>query len=104
MSFGTEPRPIKGCVCDNLKTSQKYDFWDILKQSGTNRRYGASDYCEPPPLAGRADGAPYSTVTDFARLRGWSTSHPRSSAMERANSCNGTLAVMGVKQSRTFGM
>ncbi len=47
---------------------------------------------------------PYSTVTDFARLRGWSTSQPRKSAMERANSCSGTLAVMGVKQSRTFGM
>jgi hypothetical protein len=25
--------------------------------------------------------AVYSTVTDFARLRGWSTSHPRRTAM-----------------------
>jgi hypothetical protein len=24
---------------------------------------------------------PYSTVTDFARFRGWSTSHPRRTAM-----------------------
>ena len=46
----------------------------------------------------------YSTVTDFARLRGWSTSQPRSTAMARANSCSGTLAVTAENASRTFGM
>ena len=45
----------------------------------------------------------YSTVTDFARLRGWSTSQPRSTAMARANSCRGTLVTMGENSSRTFG-
>lgn len=36
-----------------------------------------------PPVAADAAGAPrrgYSTVTDLARLRGWSTSVPRSTA------------------------
>lgn len=46
----------------------------------------------------------YSTVTLFAKLRGWSTSHPRRRAIERASSCSGTLAVMAENASRTFGM
>lgn len=46
----------------------------------------------------------YSTVTDLAKFRGWSTSQPRSRAMQRANICSGTLAVMGENASRTFGM
>ena len=49
-------------------------------------------------------GTNYSTVTLFAKLRGWSTSHPRAMAISRANSCSGTLAVMALKQSRTFGI
>ena len=48
--------------------------------------------------------ARYSTVTDFARLRGWSTSQPRLTATARASSCSGTLAVMGMKVSRTRGI
>ena len=31
----------------------------------------------------------YSTVTDLARLRGWSTSHPRRTAMWYASNCKG---------------
>ena len=31
MIFGTELEPIKGCDCDDLETSQKYDFWDIIQ-------------------------------------------------------------------------
>ena len=53
---------------------------------------------------GRTAQSPYSTVTLFAKLRGWSTSHPRAMAISRANSCSGTLAVMALKQSRTFGI
>ena len=45
----------------------------------------------------------YSTVTLFARLRGWSTSQPRRMATSRASSCSGTLAVMGLNTSRTAG-
>ena len=41
----------------------------------------------------------YSTVTDFAKLRGWSTSQCFKSAISRANNCNGTLAVIAEKQS-----
>lgn len=37
----------------------------------------------------------YSTVTLLARLRGWSTSHPRRMATSRAKSCSGTVAVIG---------
>ena len=50
-------------------------------------------------------GAPsaYSTVTLLARLRGWSTSHPRRIATSRASSCSGTVAVMGQNESRTLG-
>lgn len=45
----------------------------------------------------------YSTVTLLARLRGWSTSHPRRMATSRANSCRGTVAVMALSASRTAG-
>ena len=41
----------------------------------------------------------YSTVTLFARFRGWSTLQPRSTAMWYASSCSGTLARMGVSAS-----
>src|SRR5947207_2937672 len=37
----------------------------------------------------------YSTVTDFARFRGWSTSHPRRTAMWYASSCKGIAASSG---------
>ena len=38
---------------------------------------------------------PYSTVTDFARLRGWSTSVPRATAVWYANSWSGITASAG---------
>ena len=37
----------------------------------------------------------YSTVTDFARLRGWSTSWPLAIAISEANTCSGTVATSG---------
>lgn len=47
---------------------------------------------------------PYSTVTLLARLRGWSTSQPRSSATSRASSCRGTVATIAENSSRVAGM
>ena len=38
---------------------------------------------------------PYSTVTDFARLRGLSTSVPRATAVWYASSCSGTTCRIG---------
>ena len=38
----------------------------------------------------------YSTVTDFARLRGLSTSVPRASAVWYASSCSGTTCSKGL--------
>ncbi len=37
----------------------------------------------------------YSTVTDLARLRGWSTSVPRNTAMWYASSCSGIVDTTG---------
>ena len=45
-----------------------------------------------------------STVTLFARFRGWSTLGPRSTAMWQASSCSGTLARIGVSTSCVRGM
>ncbi len=42
---------------------------------------------------GRANA--YSTVTDFAKLRGWSTSVPFRTATWYASSCNGIVKTMG---------
>src|SRR5919112_4048028 len=47
--------------------------------------------------------ATYSTVTDLARLRGWSTSWPRWLASSQANSCSGTTATIGCSSVGTRG-
>ncbi len=41
----------------------------------------------------------YSTVTLFAKFRGWSTSHPRAIAIWYDKSCNGMTARIGVSAS-----
>jgi pimeloyl-ACP methyl ester carboxylesterase len=40
-------------------------------------------------------GRCHSTVTDLARLRGWSTSWPRAEAISQARICNGTVVISG---------
>ena len=45
----------------------------------------------------------YSTVTDLARLRGWSTLRPLLTARYYASSCNGTDTTIGIRQSVTTG-
>src|SRR5690606_36309489 len=44
----------------------------------------------------------YSTVTDLARLRGWSTSCPSPVASSHANSCSGTIVTRGCSRTGTF--
>ena len=46
----------------------------------------------------------YSTVTDFARLRGWSTSWPLAIAISEANTCSGTVATSGCSSVGVGGM
>ena len=45
--------------------------------------------------ASATTGGRYSTVTDLARLRGWSTSWPRAAAISAANTCSGTVVTSG---------
>ena len=45
----------------------------------------------------------HSTVTDFARLRGWSTSNPFACASSQANTCSGTVATSACKRVGTTG-
>ena len=45
----------------------------------------------------------YSTVTVFARLRGWSTGRPRMRAMRYASSCSGTTARTAERKAGAFG-
>ena len=45
-----------------------------------------------PTITARAR---YSTVTDLARLRGWSTSRPLAVASSQANTCSGTVVTSG---------
>ena len=52
-----------------------------------------------PPTPDRCPAARYSTVTLLARLRGWSTSQPRRTAMWYASSCSGTTITIGVSSS-----
>ena len=49
------------------------------------------------------DGHGYSTVTDLARLRGWSTSWPMRVASSHAKSWSGTTATTGCRSVGTFG-
>ena len=45
----------------------------------------------------------YSTVTDFARFLGWSTSQPRRTAMWYASSCSGMIESKGESRSLDSG-
>src|SRR5690606_5341211 len=45
----------------------------------------------------------HSTVTDLARLRGWSTSWPSLVAKEHAKICSGTVATSGCSSVGTLG-
>lgn len=56
-----------------------------------------------PGHSGRPRTAPHSTVTDFARFLGWSTSFPRAVASSQANTCNGTAATSGWMSGGTAG-
>ena len=47
---------------------------------GLELYHSAGGHDSAPPAPARADAAGYSTVTDLARLRGWSTSRPSSTA------------------------
>src|SRR5688572_15562315 len=49
------------------------------------------------------DHGAYSTVTDLARLRGWSTSCPLDVASSQANSCSGTTDSIGWSSVGTWG-
>lgn len=46
---------------------------------------------------------PHSTVTDFARFRGWSTSCPSWVASSHANTCSGRVASSGCSSVEHFG-
>ncbi len=46
----------------------------------------------------------YSTVTDFARLRGWSTLQPRITAMWYESNCSGMVARSGDSISSVSGI
>ena len=54
------------------------------------------------PTVARA-AAGHSTVTDLARLRGWSTSWPFCVASSQANICSGTVATRGCSRVETLG-
>src|SRR5206468_40373 len=49
-------------------------------------------------------GAPYySTVTDFARFLGWSTTWPRAAAISQASTCSGTVVTSGARSVGVCG-
>lgn len=45
----------------------------------------------------------YSTVTDFAKFRGWSTFLPNNTAMWYESNCRGIVVSNGDKDSKVFG-
>lgn len=73
--------------------------------------HGLADRSRNAPLgggvclpAGRVEpAASYSTVTDFARLRGWSTFRPRASATAQAKICSGTVDRIGCNRPADSG-
>lgn len=73
--------------------------------------HGLADRSRNAPLGGGAclpagrvePAASYSTVTDFARLRGWSTFRPRASATAQAKICSGTVDRIGCNKPADSG-
>src|SRR5207249_4791876 len=65
--------------------------------AGSREQLGAVSYCSLLP-------APFhSTVTDFARFLGLSTSQPRNTAMWYASSCSGSVVSTGDKSGAVAG-
>jgi hypothetical protein len=58
---------------------------------------------QPNTVTSPAATVNYSTVTDFARLRGWSTSVPSTSAVWYARSCNGNAKMIGATSAGISG-
>ena len=54
------------------------------------------------PVSGKSSET-HSTVTDLARLRGWSTSCPRAVASSQAKACSGTVATSGCSKVEQRG-
>ena len=63
----------------------------------TGGRHRHRTWCE------RGEGWLYSTVTDLARLRGWSTSKPLAEASSQAKICSGTVASSGISSVGVSG-
>ena len=83
-----------GILAQGIRRRQKKDTRMVsrLKENATRRwRFF-------PFLVARDGPRPaYSTVTDFARLRGLSTSVPRASAVWYASNCSATTCRIGDK-------
>lgn len=81
--FGTMPPNAICRFCDSCSSSRMAAAYQGYRKIGSkDRQYIASQGDDTKhTLRHRLPSAPHSTVTLFARLRGWSTSHPRRRAM-----------------------
>ena len=75
---------------------------DGLASVRDSARRAAGQYRESSDVRGIIDR--HSTVTDFARFRGWSTSHPRRTATWYARSWSGTTEMIGWSSGIVSGM
>src|SRR6266571_4550008 len=86
------PNRLESCAVETLfgRRDRRLGAWSAspLNPNSPNRVESRGDY---------------STVTDLARLRGWSTSHPRRTAMWYASSCSGTTSRIGSSSSGACG-
>ena len=85
--FGVErSRKIHG---DSRQLTADAQATQVSRRGSTSGRANSPTGAIVPPRSPACVSC-YSTVTLFARLRGWSTSQPRRTAMWYASSCSGT--------------
>src|SRR5690242_7707105 len=85
---------------DNLIDAPATQRWGAVEPHTSQRRRRMR---HPPNLSLVSAAAVHSTVTLLARLRGLSTSHPRSTAQWYAKSWSGITVSSGITSSRLGG-
>ena len=87
---------------EGLQFGGSVDSWRRMAHKVADAVYsritGEGELCDAS-ARGCGDAGSYSTVTDLARLRGWSTSQPRRQAMWYASNCSGRDISNGERSS-----
>lgn len=98
--FRGEPR---GKPCQVITDLRQLVWMEHALPQTRRTRHGLGEPLHADDINADPDYHGHSTVTDFARFRGWSTSCPFTVASAQANTCKGTVETSGCMRVGTTG-